>query len=92
MTKKELIDKVAEKTALNKTTVNSALDGIFEVLKGSLAEGDRITMLGFGTFSVAERAQRKGRNPRTGEEITIPAKKVAKFKASSNLTAAINGK
>ena len=90
MTKKELIDKVSEKTGLSKKDATSALNTVFEILKERLAQRDRITILGFGTFSISQRSERKGRNPQTGKEITIPAKKVAKFKPSADLTARIN--
>jgi len=92
MTKKEFVDKVAQETGLSKKDAAKAVDSIFEILKESLAEGDKVTILGFGTFSVVLRPERKGRNPQTGEEMMIPEKRVPKFKASSNLIATINAK
>ena len=90
MTKKEFIDKVSERTGLTKKDAASAVNAVFEILKERLTQGDRITILGFGTFSISQRSERKGRNPQTGEEMTIPAKRVAKFKPSANLNARIN--
>ena len=85
MTKAELITKIAEDAEITKvaatTALNSFLDGVTKTLK----KGDKLTLVGFGTFSVSKRAARKGRNPFTGEEIKIKAKKVAKFKASKEL-------
>ncbi|HIJ77296.1 MAG TPA: HU family DNA-binding protein, partial [Deltaproteobacteria bacterium] len=63
-----------------------ALDGFVSAVSGALAGGDKITLVGFGTFSVGTRAQREGRNPRTGEKIKIPASKVVKFKAGKTLS------
>lgn len=90
MTKKEFIDKVAKRSGLSKKDATSAVNAVFEILKERLAEGDKLTIPGFGSFFVAQRSERKGRNPQTGQEIIIPAKKVPKFRASSNLRAKIN--
>jgi len=85
MTKAELIDEVAEKSGLVKKDAAGAINAVLETIEETLKKGDGIALPGFGTFSVAERAERKGRNPATGEEITIPARKSAKFKAGKNL-------
>ena len=85
MTKAELIDKVAEKTDLTKKDAAGAVNAVLETIEEALKNGDGIALPGFGTFSVKERSERKGRNPQTGEEITIPAGKSAKFKAGKNL-------
>jgi len=90
MNKSELIDKVAMAAELNKASaaraVDAMLDGIAEALKG----GAQVTLSGFGTFSVTHRAERSGRNPRTGETLTIPASKNPKFKAGKGLKDAVN--
>jgi len=90
MNKSELIDKVAAVAELNKASaaraVEAMLDGIAEALKG----GAQVTLSGFGTFSVTQRAERTGRNPRTGETLTIPASKNPKFKAGKGLKDAVN--
>ncbi len=90
MNKSELIDKVAATAELNKASatraVEAMLDGIAEALKG----GVQVTLSGFGTFSVTQRAARTGRNPRTGESLTIPASKNPKFKAGKGLKDAVN--
>ncbi|MBN2569980.1 MAG: HU family DNA-binding protein [Deltaproteobacteria bacterium] len=85
MTKTELIDEVAQKAGLAKKDASGAVNAVLETIEEALKNGDGIALTGFGTFSVKERAERKGRNPQTGEEITIPAAKSAKFKAGKNL-------
>ncbi|MEA3421363.1 MAG: HU family DNA-binding protein [Acidobacteriota bacterium] len=85
MTKTELIDKVGEKTDLTKKDASEAVNAVLETIETTLKSGDSIALPGFGTFSVKERSERKGRNPQTGEEITISAGKSAKFKAGKNL-------
>jgi DNA-binding protein HU-beta len=87
MTKAELISKIAEDAGLTKATAGVALEAFLEGVTKTLKSGDKLTLVGFGTFSVSKRAARKGRNPFTGEEIKIKAKKVAKFKASKDLSA-----
>jgi DNA-binding protein HU-beta len=87
MTKAELISKIAEDAGLTKATAGVALESFLEGVTKTLKSGDKLTLVGFGTFSVSKRAARKGRNPFTGEEIKIKAKKVAKFKASKDLSA-----
>ncbi len=79
MTKKDLVDKVAAGAGIKKTQAEKAIDSLVTAIKDSLKSGDRVTMTGFGTFSVVERKARTGRNPRTGKEIKIEAKKAPKF-------------
>ena len=85
MNKSELVSQVAEEVGLTKTQANAALDAIIEAISKVLKKGDKVTLVGFGTFSVSKRAARKGRNPQTGETIKIKAKKVAKFKPGKEL-------
>jgi len=85
MNKKELIASIAEIAEIKKVEAEKALNAFIEVVTEALSEGERVKIVGFGTFYVTERAERSGRNPRTGEEIRIPAKKVVKFKQSKNL-------
>ena len=80
MTKAELVEKIYSKAGLpTKAMAEDALDAVVVSLREALASGDSITFTGFGSFKVVARAARKGRNPRTGEDITIPASKIAKF-------------
>ncbi len=79
MTKAELIDKVASGAGLSKVDASKALDTTLNSIKGALKKGQKVTLVGFGTFSVVKRKSRKGRNPRTGDVITIPAAKIPKF-------------
>jgi len=81
-----LITKISEDAGITKVAANAALDAFMESVAKTLKKGDRLTLVGFGTFSVSKRAARKGRNPSTGAEIKIKAKKVAKFKASKELS------
>ncbi len=90
MKKAELVEAVAEKAGLTKADATRAIDATFETIKGVLVNGDKITVSGFGTFSVGERAARDGRNPQTGETVHIKASKSAKFKAASALKEALN--
>ncbi|MCL3778978.1 HU family DNA-binding protein [Prolixibacteraceae bacterium JC049] len=85
MNKAQLIDAIAEKSGLTKADAKKALDAFIETTSGALKEGDRVALIGFGSFSLSERSARTGRNPQTGKEITIPAKKVVKFKAGAEL-------
>ena len=89
MNKAELIDAIAAKADLTKADAKKALDAIIDSTSGELKGGGRVALVGFGTFSVTERKARTGRNPQTGKEITIPAKKVVKFKAGSELSDAV---
>ena len=85
MTKAELVAKIASTAGITKSQAEKALDGFVSTVSGALSGGDKITLTGFGTFSVASRSQREGRNPRTGAKINIPASKVVKFKAGKTL-------
>ena len=90
MNKTELIDKIAAEAGLTKADSKKALEATVSVIKAALAAGDKVQLVGFGTFAVAEKPAREGINPRSGEKITIAAKKVAKFKAGAELAEAIN--
>jgi DNA-binding protein HU-beta len=85
MNKGELITAIAENSGLTKVASTKALDAIIAAITASLKKGNRVGLVGFGSFSVAKRAARNGRNPQTGKEIKIAAKKVVKFKAGSEL-------
>lgn len=89
MTKKELVDVIAAKTEMTKKDSDAALNAVVEAIKEALIKGDDIRLVGFGTFSVKETAARTGRNPKTGEEIKIPAGKKVAFKASKELKEAL---
>jgi len=88
--KAELIDTVATQAGLSKSDAASAVDAVFSSITNSLSSGNAVTLVGFGTFAVTDRAARTGRNPRTGEAITIPASKNPKFKAGKALKDALN--
>lgn len=90
MNKAELIELVGSKTNLSKADATEAVEAVFKGIQQTLKNGDSVTLVGFGTFSVSERAARTGRNPRTGEVITIPASKTPKFKAGKALKDALN--
>ena len=85
MNKAELITKLAEDAGITKTQANDALDSFVEAVTKTLKGGGKVTLVGFGTFSVSKRAARNGRNPQTGAVIKIKARKVAKFKAGKEL-------
>lgn len=85
MNKAELISAIAQEAGLTKVASKKALDAAVKVVTKSLAKGDKVSLVGFGTFSVAQRAARTGINPSTKKAIKIPAKKVAKFKAGAEL-------
>jgi DNA-binding protein HU-beta len=85
MNKAELIDAMASHSGLTKADAKKALDAYIGATTEALKGGDRVSLVGFGSFSVTTREERKGRNPQTGKEITIPAKKVVKFKAGAEL-------
>jgi len=85
MTKTELIGNVAQIADITKIEASLAVNAVLDTIGNTLKDGGNIALPGFGTFSVRDRAERKGRNPQTGEEITIPAGKVVKFKAGKNL-------
>ena len=87
MNKSELVSAVAQKSELSKVDAKKALDAVLESIGEELKNDGKVVLVGFGTFSVTERSARKGINPRTKEPIDIPAKKVVKFKAGSELGA-----
>jgi DNA-binding protein HU-beta len=89
MNKAELVDAIASKTGMSKVDSKSALEAIVATIQKSLSKGERVALAGFGSFTVSKRAARKGRNPQTGEEIKIAAKKVVKFKTSENLASSV---
>lgn len=90
MTKAELVDKIHAKAGIStKAKAEEALEAVVSSLREALAAGETVTFTGFGSFKVISRAARKGRNPRTGEEITIPASKVVKFTPGKSLKEAI---
>lgn len=85
MNKAELIDAMASEAGLTKADAKKALDAFIDATSKALNGGDKVTLVGFGTFSVSERSARTGRNPQTGKEISIAAKKVVKFKPGAEL-------
>ena len=89
MTKTDLVNAIAA-TGLSKADSKKALDAVVGAISGALKEGDKVAILGFGTFSVNERPAREGINPTTKEKIQIAAKKVVKFKAGAELAAGVN--
>ena len=85
MNKSELVSKMAENAGIPQVVAEKALAGALEAIAEALAAGEKISLVGFGTFSTAQREAREGRNPATGKTLTIPAKKVVKFKVGSTL-------
>ena len=90
MNKGDLINKVAESAGLTQAQAKTAVNSVFESVSDSLAGGDKVTLVGFGTFSVSHREAREGRNPATGQTITIAAKSNVKFKPGKELTDSVN--
>lgn len=90
MNKSELINAIAEKSGLTKKDSEKALNAFVETVQETLTKGDKVQLIGFGTFEVRERSARKGRNPQTGEEIMIPAAKVPAFKPGKALKDSVN--
>jgi DNA-binding protein HU-beta len=90
MTKQDLVSKMAEDAGISKKAAEDALGSFISSVKGALASGDSISLIGFGTFGVSARSARTGRNPQTGAEIQIPARKVPTFKAGKGLKEAVN--
>ena len=89
MNKTELVEKIAAGAGISKVDAKKALDATVAAIKDALAAGDKVQLVGFGTFAVAERPAREGINPATKQKITIAAKKVAKFKAGAELAEAV---
>ncbi len=89
MNKSELVEQMAIAAGISKAAAEKALGGMIDSVTSTLKKGDKVTLVGFGTFSVAKRAARQGRNPQTGKPITIKARKVARFKAGSKLAEAV---
>jgi DNA-binding protein HU-beta len=85
MNKTDMVTKLAEKNGMSKKDAQKALESVVEIISGELKDGGSVTLTGFGTFSIAERKPRTGRNPQTGQPIDIPAKRVPKFKAGKLL-------
>jgi DNA-binding protein HU-beta len=90
MNKSELIDAIAAQSGLTKTDAKKALDGFITATSSALKAGDKLSLVGFGSFSISERSAREGRNPQTGKTIKIAAKKVVKFKAGAELAGMVN--
>lgn len=90
MNKSDLINSVAEKTGLTKTKSNQVIDAVIGTISESLKGGEKVTLVGFGTFTTSQREARTGRNPKTGETLEIPAKKVPKFKPGTELQKNVN--
>ena len=90
MNKSDLIDAMAADAGISKVAAKAALESFTDNVTGSLKKGNKVSLVGWGTFSVSRRAARNGRNPQTGKTIQIAAKNVAKFKAGSGLSSAVN--
>jgi len=90
MNKSDLIDAMAEDAGITKAAAKKALESFLGNVQGSLKKGDRVSLVGFGSWSVSRRAARDGRNPQTGATIKIKAKNVVKFKAGSELSGSVN--
>jgi len=90
MNKSDLIDAMAADAGISKAAAKKALDSFLGNVEGTLKKGDRVSLVGFGSWSVSKRAARDGRNPQTGKTIRIPAKNVVKFKAGSGLQDSVN--
>ncbi len=89
MNKAELVDRMASAADISKAAAEKSLTGMLEAITDTLSSGDKVTLVGFGTFSVSERKARQGRNPQTGETIQIAARTVARFKPGSKLANAV---
>ncbi len=91
MTKAGIVEKVAAEAGIKKGEAGKAFAAVIGAVKDALAKGEKVSLVGFGTFSVSERKARKGRNPQTGKEIKIAARKVPKFTAGKALKQSVNG-
>ncbi|MBU0729590.1 MAG: HU family DNA-binding protein [Proteobacteria bacterium] len=89
MNKSELVESMANASGISKAASEKALNGLLDAVTGALSKGDKVTLVGFGTFSVTKRAARQGRNPQTGKAIKIAARTVARFKPGSKLAEAV---
>lgn len=85
MNKNDLINSIAEKTGMTKVAAKAAMNACFESIQENLNKGEKVTLIGFGTFNVVDRKARTAKNPQTGKAVKVPAKKVAKFKPSASL-------
>jgi DNA-binding protein HU-beta len=92
MNKADLIERVVKDAAINKTQADTAISSLLSGIESDLKKGGRVTLVGFGTFSVSNRKARTGRNPQTGQPLKIAARKVAKFSPGADLKAAVNRK
>lgn len=90
MNRAELVSAMSEKSGVSKKDTEASLKAFIDVISEQLTAGEKVSLVGFGTFEVAERAARKGRNPQTGEDLDIPASNVPKFKAGKSLKDAVN--
>ncbi len=90
MNKGDLVNKIAEECEMSKAAADKAVNSMLKTITSAVSTGDKVALIGFGTFSVTNRAAREGRNPQTGKTMQIPAKKIVKFKAGKNLADAVN--
>jgi len=90
MNKSDLINEIVSSTGLTKTKANQVIDAMVDAIGSSLSNGEKVTLVGFGTFQTTNRNGRVGRNPKTGDKVIIPKKRVAKFKPGSNLLNRVN--
>lgn len=90
MNKADLINEISNSTGLTKAKSSETIDAMISAIEGALSKGDKVTLVGFGIFETSSRQARKGRNPKTGVEISIPAKRVARFRAGANLSKQVN--
>ncbi len=90
MNKTDLINEVSQSTGLSKTKSSEVIDAVFESIQSSLSKGEKVSLIGFGNWETLSKPERIARNPKTGEEVNVPAKKVTKFKPGTGLNKAIN--
>jgi DNA-binding protein HU-beta len=90
MNKADLVNEISSRTGLTKSKSSEVIDSVIESIQDSLTRGEKVTLVGFGTFDTITRKARKGRNPKTGEELNIPEKRAARFKAGSGLSNVVN--